>query len=176
MRQWGYDPHKLSAPLTSIGSPSSNPFSEVKLTHPLQVQMQVCRVGGGGSKTLKTPLKTNMAMENPPWMNESMYFLLNMGIFQPVILVFKGVNEWWECEKTIILDFHFGWLRMKRRWFSGVLGKYTIHLVKLARDLTRFPPKCSLLKGKSPYFRKNPCWWNILARLSYLLSTSRTSQ
>ena len=32
-----------------------------------------------------------MAMENPPWMK--MYFLLNMGIFQLVMLVFGGVGK-----------------------------------------------------------------------------------
>ena len=35
-----------------------------------------------------TPLNTNMTVENPPWMK--MYFLLKMGIFQPVMLVNSG--------------------------------------------------------------------------------------
>ena len=36
-----------------------------------------------------TPQKTNMTKKHPPF--ESMYFLLKMGIFQPVMLVNSGV-------------------------------------------------------------------------------------
>ena len=38
-----------------------------------------------------TPAKTNMTMEHPPWMK--MYVLLEMGIFQKIILVFRGVLQ-----------------------------------------------------------------------------------
>ena len=34
------------------------------------------------------PKKTSMTIEIPPWMK--MYFLLNMGIFEPVMLIFRG--------------------------------------------------------------------------------------
>ena len=37
------------------------------------------------------PEFTNMTIAGTSTMNESMYFLLNMGIFQPVMLVFRGV-------------------------------------------------------------------------------------
>ena len=37
------------------------------------------------------PIKTNMAGHGKSTMNESMYFLLNLGIFQPAMLVFGSV-------------------------------------------------------------------------------------
>ena len=39
-----------------------------------------------------SPLKPNMTIAAKFPMNESMYFLLKMGMFQPVMLVFRGVS------------------------------------------------------------------------------------
>ena len=45
--------------------------------------------------------KTNIRMKSLPF--ESMYFLLNMVIFQPVMLVFRGVTEWFPRQKISFL-------------------------------------------------------------------------
>ena len=47
------------------------------------------------------PPKTNMTMEHPNHLK--MYFLLNMGIFQPVMLVFRGVL--YHVSPSILLGF-----------------------------------------------------------------------
>ena len=53
--------------------------------------LQVCFFSSSKTKDYPPPPpKTNMTIAGKSTMNESMYFLLNMGSFQPVMLVFRG--------------------------------------------------------------------------------------